>query len=64
MEKEVHFASLFDHIGKNKFGKRKMQRVFFSARGRLIDEMPSMRTSMFLGKKIDKEDLFLGDTKE
>jgi hypothetical protein len=30
----------------------------------LIDEMPSMRKSMFLEKKIDKEDLFLGDKKD
>jgi hypothetical protein len=49
MEKELHFASLFDHKEKN--GKSKMQSVFFSARGRLIDEMPSMRKSMFLEKK-------------
>ena len=63
MEKEVLFASLFDHKEKNKFGKSKMQSVFFSASGRLIDEMPSMRKSMFL-EKIDKEDLFLDNSKE
>jgi hypothetical protein len=50
-------------ITKKKNWKEQNAKCIFSARGRLIDEMPSMRKSMFL-EKIDKEDLFLGDTKE